>query len=308
MRRLASIAILAIFATMYFAERAPGRSAHEVADWLCAKIFEGGDVTLAFAPDGFFGMRIAPQGKSVQNITGLWRLAPDGIELELRILQDSRIRLSVGKGALYGIMGNGSHITLLPMQKDKATFRITGMLRKAGKNAILTDASSGRDFVIDDPGDAADGKFAIAEIEMSRGEVSDCRLIRHSRAVPRFYDPGMKGSGDFSEDVSGRFWLLPGRLWKEGAALHFSRPEKGRDESVLNGDYEVSGPGLRLEGRYSLSGEKLILTPNGRSMSNLELIGAGELGNAVSGEFTWHVSAGGLELVSVRGRLVLQAP
>ena len=304
LRRLAPLLVLLALAP---GQCALARSGHEVGDWLCSKIFEGGGITLAFGEDGFFAMKIAPQGKSVQHVTGLWRLAPDGVDLTLYTLQDSRMRMSVGKGALYALFGQGSHVTLVPVQKEKASFRITGMLRKGGL-PVLTDAGSGREFEVNEDANAADGKFATAEIDMGKGGISKGRIIRHSGVVPRVLE--MEGQnysgGDFAAAATERFWLLPQGLWQDKAAMRFSGSMPESPDAA--GSYEVSGPGLRLEGKYRLQGNRLTLIPDPAGLRNLKILGAESLGRAVSGEFAWKLNSRGLELAGEHGRLLLLAP
>lgn len=303
---------MALFFAVLACMQAPdliARSGRDVGEWLTGKIFEGEGITIGFAEDGFFGMTISPQGKAAQNITGLWRLAPDGVELTLYTLQDSRLHMSVGKGALYALFGSEGHVALTPAQKDRATFLITGMLRK-GARSMITDAGSGRDFEVNDDANAADGKFATAEIEIVNGEIARGHIIKHSGSVPRLLElRAQQASGrDFASDATCKFWLLPTRLWKESAALRFSRPTREKTASGESGSYEVSGPGLRVEGRYELSGEKLTMKPDAVSLRNLKILDAESLGRAVSGEFAWKLTSRGLELAGEQGRLLLLEP
>lgn len=307
--REAGVTLVFVALLVVAAHSALARDSREIGDWLCAKIFEGGDITLAFASDGFFGMRIAPRGKSIQNITGLWRLATDGVDLTLYTLQDSRISMSVGRGALYALIG-GSHVTLLPIQKEKASFRVMGMLHKSAGTPVLIDAGSGMDIEVDDDANAADGKFATAEIEIGKGVRSRGRIIKHSGAVPRLLGVETQNTigGDFARDVADRFWLLPANLWHEGAALRFSGPERDRQDKGESGSYEVSGPGLRLEGKYRVTGQKLVLIPDVRSLRNLKILDAEPLAKAFSGEATWKLTSRGLDIAGGHGRILLLAP
>lgn len=298
---------VALFLIAFFLSCPSGavpRDAQEIGDWLCSKIFAGGDATLVFLPDGFFALRLAPQGKSVQNVTGLWRLEPDGVGLFLDTLQDARIRLSVGNGAIYALFGQNGHVTLLPVRRDKEKFRITGILTKRDNVPIITDAGSGKDFEVIAESGAQEGKFATAEIVLGGGKIGPAKLIRHSGTVPKLLDQvsAANSAGNFVRDAIGKFWLIPANLWREPAALRFSPPERDEADENQSGDYEISGPGLRLEGKYQLAGKKLTLKPDAGNLQNLKIIGAGELGAALAGEFSWRLTSRGLELTGSRGR------
>lgn len=284
------------------------RDADSIGTWLCGRVFEGGDAILGFARDGFFGLRIAPPGKSVQNITGLWRLSSDGVDLTLLNQQDARIEMSVGNGALHGSFGPGGQITLLPVQKEAAPFTITGLLRLSDGRASLTDAASGRVFPVQADASAKDGMFATVEAEISRGTTRTGKMIRHSRQVPRLYNAPVAGNAQkFDELVCDRFWLLPSLKGVEKAALRFSRPHKNQDNADLKGVFELAGPGLRLEGTYTLIGGKLTLAASRASVRNLEIIGAGEIARLLPGEKAWQVSPRGLELTGADGSILLLA-
>lgn len=286
-----------------------GRDAHSIGEWLCGRLFEGDSVTLALAPDGFFGLKIAPAGKSVQNITGLWRLSPDGVELTLFNLQDAEIKMGVGKGVLHGAFANLGQVTLLPVQTKKAQFRITGLLETDGDKAILTDAASGRSFSVKPEPDAKNGQFAVVELEIGPGYLQTGQMLKHSRPVPRLYDfaHAPKGGQDFRKDVCGRFWLLPPMPGIDKASLLFAQPNANSENADLKGSFEVSGPGLRLEGTWLLSQDKLTLHASRANVRNLEIIGADELAKAVLGEFNWRLSSRGLELSGGAKPLLLLA-
>lgn len=280
---------------------AEGRNAQEIGNWLASKIFEGDSATLAFCDDGFFGMKIAPQGKPEQNITGLWRLAADGISLTLYTLQDASMNLSVGNGAIYGSLAGVGSARLLPVQRDKAKFRITGLLKKNGLSYTLQDAASGKIFHMDGEGPYAEDKFATAEIEIGQGAASRGRIIKQSSRVPRIYAlEGEESASAKFEEVAERYWLLPSDLWPQRAALRFSRP------AGEMGSYDISGPGLRLEGKYALSGSELKLAPDMKK--ELALIGADKLARALAGAFVWKLTSRGLKLEGNEKQFLLLAP
>lgn len=284
-----------------------GRDARSVADWLCSRIFEGDGVTLGLACDGFFGLRIAPKGKPVQNITGLWRLEPDGIGLSLLNLQDSEIKMSVGRDGLHAILGKIGRITLLPSQTEKASFRVTGMLELKGDKAVLKDAASGRAFFVKPDPAAKDGKFAVVEVAIGPEGVQPGKMIRHSGAVPRFFERKDVIGADFGKDVCNRFWLLPHLPGVDKAALRFASPQVNGKTGDKEGSFEISGRGLRLEGGYILAKDKLTISASRASLRNLEIIGAGEIARTVLGEFDWRLSPAGLELLGADRRILLLA-
>lgn len=286
-----------------------GRTPHDVGDWLCSKIFEGAGATLALACDGFFGLRIAPPGKSVQNITGLWRLAPDAIELSLFNLQDAKMQISVGKDGLHASLGALGQVTLLPMETEKALFRITGLLELRGGEALLTDAASGRSFPVKPDPAAEDGKFAVVELEIGKDGFHTGKMLKHSRPVPRLYEHPHSSCDpeEFNKSVCNLFWLLPSLPGVEKSALRFSSPKQNVKTADYEGSFEVVGKGLRLEGQYILTNDRLTLTASRASVRNLEIIGAGEIANLALGQFTWRISPRGLELLGGKQSLLLLA-
>lgn len=283
------------------------RDANDVADWLCARPFVAEGVSLALARDGFFGLRIAPPGKSVQNITGLWRLASDGVDLSLLNLQDGEIKVSVGKDALHASLGKLGQVTLSPGQAQTAEFRVTGLLELDGGKAVLVDAASGRSFPVQPDPAAKGGKFAIVEVEIGRGEVKAGKMLRHSAPVPRLYERPQPVQADFASDVCKRFWLLPHIGGVEKAALRLGEPQVNHKSGDMKGSFEITGRGLRLEGSYTLAKDKLTLEASRANVRNLEIIGAGEIAKTVLGQFVWRLSPAGLELTGADKRVLLLA-
>lgn len=315
---LAGIFLLAASAPLY------GRDARQVGDWLCSRVFDGPAGTLALACDGFFGLRLEEGGKRRQDVTGLWKLSGDGIELTLFNRQDKEILMTVGKESLHGSLGENVQATLYEAPLPSASFRATGLVERQGGKETFTDASSGRSFPVTAP-DAADGKFATVEMLIGPWGVKTGEVIAHSGQVPRFFTRPQAETGKeiFGKAVAGRYWLLPPMQNVPTGALRFSEPQqtplrkskktkKGAQahsetgaNGVLQGAFEVSGPGLRMEGDYVLVEDKLTLNVRRDSYHNIKLMGAGALLEALKGSLAWRVSPRGLELASDREKLLL---
>lgn len=278
------------------------RDMRSVAEWLCAHVFEGEGSALAFSRDGFFGLRLNEPNRPSQDITGLWRLAPDGVDLTLYTLQDMRLRMSVGKEAIHASLGPAAHMTLVPVPTEAVTFEVTGLLERNGKGAVLTDAASGHAFAIAEAGDATADKFATMEVTIKNGQTESGRVIRHSGQVPRFFEKpgGRSGVKVFLEDIVGRFWLLPPIAGVDSAAMRFSKPAE-----ECKGRFDVSGPGIRLEGNYELQGDRLSLGASPENIRNIRLAGAEGLLEAVIGDFTWQLLPSGMELTGKRRTLMM---
>lgn len=268
-----------------------------VAAWLSSRIFEGGGITLFLSPDGFFALRKVTPRNRVQDMTGLWRLSEDGVELDLFNYQDKAIKIAVGSYALHGSFGDSVSHTLLPTQKEKMAFTITGVLERGA----ISDAASGRSFKVEAAPEVAEGKFATAELEAGVAGYGNGRILRHSGTVPRFFErpPAQTGAKVFMERLAGSFLRVPPVKGVERAALRFGDPVR-QDNELLEGQFEVTGPGLRFEGNYTLNGNKLTLTAAENSLRNLRIIGAEALADNLLGEFTWQVSPRGLELSGPR--------
>lgn len=264
---------------------------------------------MALSCDGFFALRIGEK-KGVQHVTGLWRLERNGVDLTLLNLAYEPIRMSAGREAIHGTLPHAGHVALKPSRDRKGTFQITGILNVDGRNAAITDAGSGRFFPL--PSGMTDqkmsGKFATAEIAIDGDQVEVSKLLTHSGSVPRFYASprNVKPDKGFLEAIAGKFWLLPPMAGAGQAALHFSRPVRETGGAIM-GQFDISGPGLRLDGQYEASGEKLTLKAGRASVRNLQLIGAGDVAAFFLGDFNWAVSARGLELTR-QGRRVLLLP
>lgn len=272
-----------------------------VGAWLSSRIFEGGGVTLYLAPDGFFALRMEKTGNKTQDMTGLWRLSEDGVELDLFNYQDRAIKIAVGSYALHGSFGDSVSIALQPTQKEKIAFTVTGIL----EGGRLADAASGRSFRVQGAPASADGKFATAELEAGPAGYGMGQILRHSGTVPRFYDRPAAQTGPkvFMEQLVGNFWRLPLIKGAEKAALRLGEPTSESPDS-LEGQFEVSGPGLRFEGKYSARGNKLIFSAAESNVRNLRIIGAEALAESLLGEFAWQVSPRGLELSGPRAFLL----
>lgn len=285
------------------------RDAWSVGEWLGGKIFIGEDITLGLAKDGFFAMRINPPGKPLQNLTGLWNLSPDGIELKLFNLQDAEIVLSVGREALHSSLGEHGQTTLTPSTEKKATFRMTGLLERKGDIFFLNDAASGRSFAVNTRSDAKEGKFAIAEVIFDSDGVHGGEVLKHSGSVPRLYErPKEKQDPEiFIKEACNRVWLFPPMAGFDKIGLRFGTPNKKGDSADIIGDFEVTGRGLRLEGTYTLAGDNLTLAAAHASVRNLEILGAEEIARSLLGKSTWYLSGRGLELRSDSGIILLVA-
>lgn len=305
MKKLICQLLLILAASTVHAER----NAETVSDWLCGSIFEGGGATLALAQDGFFGLRLDIPNKPPQNMTGLWRLSPDGVELILATLQDIELKLTVGKDGVHALLGPLGNVTLLPSQSEKAVFQATGYLDLQPEGAILTDAASGRSFPVIAKPEAKSGKFAVVEIEIGRGVAQAGNMLQHSGAVPRFYElPAAEQTVEaFIKEACDRFWLMPYLSGVEKAGIRFSPPRQKGKNAPFEGSFEVVGEGLRLEGRYRLTEDKLTTYASGASVHNLELIGAGAVAAAILGEFGWRLSSRGLELLGNKRPMLLSA-
>lgn len=301
-----------------------GRDAREVGDWLCSRVFDGLAGTLALACDGFFGLRLEGSGTRRQDATGLWRLSADGIELTLFNRQDKEILMTVGKASLHGSLGENVQATLHEAPLPSATFLATGLVERHNGRETFTDASSGRSFPLTAP-DAEAGKFATVELEIGPWGVRTGHVLAHSGQVPRFFarPEAETGAKVFSKSVVGRYWLLPPMQNVPKGALRFSEPADAQPpqtrkaqksggttgaadgEEQKQGTFEVSGPGLRMEGSYVLAGDKLTLTVRRDSCYNIKLMGANALLESLKGNLAWRVSPRGLELASDKEKLLL---
>lgn len=277
-----------------------GRDVGEVSHWLSSHIFEGNGATLVLAKDGFFGLRLKTGAKRHRDFTGLWRLSSDGVELTLYNNQDAALKLTVGEIALHAILPHIGDATLIPVQTPYASFQIVGPLARIGKLTGLVDANSGKKFKVDAV-NAADGKFATAEVEIGPAGVKTGRILTHSGSVPRYFQMPLatKGSARFLDAVVNRYWRLPPMEGIKVAALRFAPPSASGDKENIEGAFEISGPGLRLDGTYVLNNDKLTLKASRASIRNLALIGAEGLARAFIGELSWRLAPGGLQL---RGR------
>lgn len=289
-----------------FAAPIPARDAREVGDWLCGRVFSGGGATLAFTCDGFFGLSLEPGKRPRQDMTGLWRLSGDGIRLTLFNRQDGEIHMAVGANALHGSLGDAVHVSLQPAPFKSATFRATGLVERTGGRETFIDAASGRSFPLRAPEAMAD-RFATIEIKIGPSGAIAGKTLEHSGKVPRFFrrpEPAANAADRFAKAVAGRYWLLPPLPGAAKAALRLSPPEAERTGGQ-GGAFEISGPGLRFEGRYSLENDKLTLKGASDSLRNIKIMGAGSLLEAFGGVMTWHVSPRGLELAGRRRLLLL---
>lgn len=276
-------------------------------DRLCGRIYSSDKVALALTCSGFFALRIG-DGKSAQHVSGLWRLERNGVDLSLMNLAYEPIRMSAGREAIHGTLPHAGHVTLKPGSAGSERFLITGMLKVNGGDATLTDAGSGRVFTL--PQGVAkpqmDDKFATVEIAVSGSDIRTTRLHSHSGSVPRFYvfPQSVKSDASFLEGVAGKFWLLPPMAGAERAALHFSAVS-GDNDGNARGRFEIVGPGLRLDGEYEVSGEKLTLKASRASVRNLELIGAAGVAAFFVGDLSWEVSPRGLGLTRDGRKMLL---
>lgn len=273
------------------------RDAHSVGEWLGGKAFCAPGIALALDQDGFFALRMAADAKRpVQNVTGLWRLAQDGIDLTLFNHQDAEIRLTVGRDGLHGSLGDSGQVLLTRACEPDLHFRVTGILRRSPEGFHLSDASSGRNFAIVPDPLATPDRFATADVEFTNGFVKPGLLIRHSAPVPRFFTPrAQTPSLDlFKNAVQGKYWLLPPDLSSEQAALHFGEASRnGRGE--YEGNFDITGRGIRLDGTYLLNGGNLTLTASRASLRNLEILGLKALAKQMKGQFSWRLTSRGLE-------------
>lgn len=287
-----------------FAPPAYGRDARTIGDWLCGRIFAGDGATLAMTCDGFFAMRLLGKNTPPQNMTGLWRLDADGVNLTLYNRQDSEIHMTVGQNSLHASLGGKIQAELAPSPENRAKFRVTGLFERRGKTETLTDASSGRIFPAHAP-EAAHDKFATFELIIDKSGAHVGKAIRHSGSVPRFFARGAASTGfdAFSKEVAGRFWLLPPLPAVPKAALRLAPPVMDKDGP--GGSFEIAGPGLRYEGNYSLDNDKLTFKPERASRRNIKLMGAGELAEIFQGALLWQVTPRGLEIVGARKLLLL---
>lgn len=284
---------------------AAARDARETGDWLCSRVFEGDGAALAMTCDGFFGLVMLEAGKPEQNMTGMWKLAGDGVELTLFNRQDAEIHVTVGAAALHASLGGRAQVSLSPGRMRAAAVTAVGLIERSGKGETFTDAASGRTFPVKAP-EAANGKFATVELKIGPGGVEAGTVISHSGSVPRFFrkpEP-MQGAKAFETAVAGRYWLLPELPDVPRCALRLAPPDKAK-AGKTGGLFEVSGPGLRLEGAYALQGCKLTLTASHASVRNIKLMGAGALLDALKGPLDWQVSPRGLEITGQRRLLLL---
>lgn len=282
---------------------AQARDAHSVGEWLGGKAFCGQGVNLAFDNDGFFALRMERGAKKpVQNVTGRWRLAPDGINLILFNHQDAEIHLSVGSMGVHGALDGSDQIHLAPDCEKNLHFRITGLLQNSGGAQYIIDAASGRRFEVKPDPLAEPDKFAIAEVEFENGFGKPGALLKHSRPVPRFAAPPAEAptSEVFKKGVMGKYWLLPPDLSSERTVLRFGDSEPGQGGAYA-GNFDVTGRGVRLDGNYRVDGENLTLTAPRASLRNLEIIGLESLARQLPGQFAWRLSSRGLELTGKGG-------
>lgn len=279
------------------------RDAQSAAEWLCGHLFSGPGATLAFCENGFFALRLENSRKEVQNISGLWRLAPDGIGLSLMTLQDAQMSMSAGAEAIHAILPNLGATTLFPLPLKTSLFRITGLLTGENGRLQLEDAASGMVFPVP-PTEGETGKFATAELEISENGAAIRRLLTHSRTVPRYFAPALATSGPeiFRDKVQERAWLLPPWPGLQAAALRLGPADTGG-----KGVFDITGPGLRLEGKYVLDGNKLTLAANGGNIKKLEILGLKSLADAFLAAHTWQHSSRGLELER-EGKKILMLP
>lgn len=286
-----------------------GRDVGTITQWLCNHIFEGNGATLVLSKNGFFGLRLNVGKKTHRDLTGLWRISNDGIELALYNNQDAEIKLTVGEIALHSILPQIGDATLIPVQKQYAPFQIIGLLQGKGQNASITDANSGKQFKVNAK-NAPEGKFATAEIELGPAGAKTGKILAHSGSVPRYFHlpKSTKSSNIFLESVVNRYWLLPSMKGIQAGSLRFSAPvPDSKNKKLIKGSYEISGPGLRLDGTYILSDEKLTLQASRASIHNLILMGAESVVKAFIGDLTWQLSPAGLELQGKERLLLLAA-
>lgn len=286
------------------------RDVHEVCNWLGGRAFCGPGIALVLDRDGFFALRMeAGKKKPVQNVTGNWRLANDGIGLALFNRQDLDLKLSVGRDGLHASLGEDGTVLLTPQCEGELHFRVTGVLEQSQGKLRLTDAASGRIFPVFGASTAQTGKFAIADIEFNGAFAKPGRIIRHSAPVPRFYTApaGNTGVKVFKDEVAGKFWLLPPDIIDQKATLRFSQAEAGGADQ-MQGSFEVTGQGLRLEGKYALAGENLTLSASSASLRSLAILGLNTLAQRLPGQFKWRLSSRGLELSGNGGNLLFLAP
>lgn len=279
------------------------RDAQTVGQWLCSHLFSGPGATLAFCENGFFALRLENSRKEVQNISGLWRLDPDAISLTLMTLQDARLKMSVGQEAIHTTLPNLGPTTLFPAPLKSVSFLVTGMLERDGEGFALHDASSGMTFPVpENKGES--GKFATAEVEISPAGAHLTRIVSHSAPVPRYYLPPetTTGDGNFRDIIPQKYWLLPPGQAISLAALRFGPPN-----AKNCGSFEISGPGLRFEGDYTLNGDKLTLTANRANITALKSLGLEDIAHTFLATHNWRHSSRGLELTS-NGRKVLLLP
>lgn len=288
---------------LLFGAPAQARDAREVGDWLCQHVFEGEKIALAFTCDGFFGMSLADEGRPGQDITGLWSLDEDGISLHLFNRQDAAIHMTVGQSGLHASIGDKIHRTLVPAPAKKMTFKATGMITRDSGAELFTDAASGKQFPIKAP-DAAANKFATVELEFASGEARARKALTHSRTVPRFFrlPPESSGPDTFAKSVAGRYWILPSLPGVPKAVLRLAAPD-AQDNGA--GYFEITGPGVRLEGKYALDKNKLTLKASRDSVRNTLIMGAGALVEALKGPLSWRLGSRGLELTGTRKLLLL---
>lgn len=255
--------------------------------------------------NGLFGLKIMPASGPSQEITGLWRLHHDGIQLTLFNLQDRELPLTAGASGIHGIFPGIGAALLTPSAQESATFTLAGLLEKTGDHCTITDAASGQAFMAEWPEKAKDNSFATAEITISHGKADAVKILSHSGKVPKLLEkpPSRTGMDVFAQSVTGRYWLLPKMPGIEKAALRFGTFHK-LPGGEARGDFDISGPGLRLEGTYLLNSGKLTLTTPNANLKDLKLIGADALARALLGELAWQLSSRGLEL-SGSSRLLL---
>lgn len=285
---------------------AQGRDAAATGDWLCSRVFADSQTTLAFTCDGFFGLRRLVPGHKPNDITGQWRLDPDGIELTLFTHQDRRMLATVGKSGLHASLGQDHALALTPSEQRAAKVAVTGLLEKTGANAIITDAASGHVFQVAPLPEAMPGKFATAEITIENGAPVSGMLLRHSMPIPRFYENAQSRAGMevFSQEVTGKYWLLPRLPGVEQAALRFGAPRQAPG-GECEGVFDITGPGLRVEGEYKITDKNLTLATSRSTIDSLKLLGAGALSDVLIGEMTWRLLSRGLEINGPRRLLLL---
>lgn len=212
------------------------------------------------------------------------------------------MQLSVGKEAIHAMLPNLGPTTLFPAPFKPLDFKIVGMVHQTPNGLILEDASSGIAFPIPDTSFAKPDKFATALLNITTGGPKIIRILSDSRQVPRFWvhPPANSDLATFKEKVTHRYWLLPPTSGHAQAALRLDNPDQHN-----TGTFEISGPGLRLDGQFTLNEDKLTLTAERAKVRNLKILGASRISDAFLRQHTWCLSSRGLELESDGQRVLL---